>query len=214
MEKKNTILLTVIAVATLLVAVVGATFAYFTASVTNDNSETNKANVTTTKLAGLNFNVEALKNLAPEGDVYPGWMGYQKLTAEGAGGDGKGRYTLTMTVTGGTELLAGMKYTLYKGTAAGDPTTTNGTVNQTEDNHYSIDGAAFTAPAGFTAVTGHENVALTSGDIVVKQDFTGTQNDIYYIVYSYPNDEAVDQSAAMGQTFTATIKASLETVQD
>ena len=31
MEKKNTILLTVIAVATLLVAVVGATFAYFTA---------------------------------------------------------------------------------------------------------------------------------------------------------------------------------------
>ena len=34
MEKKNTILLTVIAVATLLVAVVGATFAYFTASTT------------------------------------------------------------------------------------------------------------------------------------------------------------------------------------
>ena len=32
MEKKNTILLTVIAVATLLVAVVGATFAYFTAT--------------------------------------------------------------------------------------------------------------------------------------------------------------------------------------
>ena len=30
-NKKNTILLTVIAVATLLVAVVGATFAYFTA---------------------------------------------------------------------------------------------------------------------------------------------------------------------------------------
>ena len=31
MDKKNTVLLTVIAVATLLVAVVGATFAYFTA---------------------------------------------------------------------------------------------------------------------------------------------------------------------------------------
>ncbi len=35
MERKNTLLLTVIAVATLLVAVVGATFAYFTASGTN-----------------------------------------------------------------------------------------------------------------------------------------------------------------------------------
>ena len=36
MEKKNMVLLTVIAVATLLVAVVGATFAYFTATITDD----------------------------------------------------------------------------------------------------------------------------------------------------------------------------------
>ncbi len=42
MDKKNTLLLTVIAVATLLVAVVGATFAYFTASSgTNEASEVN-----------------------------------------------------------------------------------------------------------------------------------------------------------------------------
>ena len=37
MDKKNTVLLTVIAVATLLVAVVGATFAYFSARVTENN---------------------------------------------------------------------------------------------------------------------------------------------------------------------------------
>lgn len=42
MEKKNTILLTVIAVATLLVAVVGATFAYFTAQ----GGTASQANVT------------------------------------------------------------------------------------------------------------------------------------------------------------------------
>ena len=42
MEKKNTMLLTVIAVATLLVAVVGATFAYFsiTATGTGETSAT------------------------------------------------------------------------------------------------------------------------------------------------------------------------------
>lgn len=45
MDKKNTMLLTVIAVATLLVAVVGATFAYFTA--TNEASGSTTANVTT-----------------------------------------------------------------------------------------------------------------------------------------------------------------------
>ncbi len=40
MEKKNTMLLTVIAVATLLVAVVGATFAYFSLTVDNNTSST------------------------------------------------------------------------------------------------------------------------------------------------------------------------------
>lgn len=38
MEKKNTVLLTVIAIATLLVAVVGATFAYFASSASNDST--------------------------------------------------------------------------------------------------------------------------------------------------------------------------------
>ena len=46
MEKKNTMLLTVIAVATLLVAVVGATFAYFSLTV-GGNATTTKATVTT-----------------------------------------------------------------------------------------------------------------------------------------------------------------------
>ena len=37
MEKRNTVLLTVIAIATLLVAVVGATFAYFSADISGNN---------------------------------------------------------------------------------------------------------------------------------------------------------------------------------
>ena len=48
MEKKNTMLLTVIAVATLLVAVVGATFAYFSLTV-EGNATTTKAEITTGK---------------------------------------------------------------------------------------------------------------------------------------------------------------------
>ena len=49
----NTILLTVIGIATLLVALVGATFAYFTASINNENSQT--MSVTTATPAGLNY---------------------------------------------------------------------------------------------------------------------------------------------------------------
>jgi len=58
MDKKNTMLLTVIAVATLLVAVVGATFAYFTASNTATGSTT--ATVTTQAVGAVTIaNVDA-----------------------------------------------------------------------------------------------------------------------------------------------------------
>lgn len=209
MEKKNTILLTVIAVATLLVAVVGATFAYFTASVTDTTSESNKANVTTQQLASLSFNVNTLE---ANDEVYPGWVGYQKLTADGSG-DGNGRYTLNMTVTGGTELLADMTYTLYKGTGETAPTFAAGTVDNTE-NHFTISGASFTQPSGFEVV-GTADQALTTGTstIASKQTFTGTTKDVYYIVYKYANKEE-SQNAAMGQNFTAKISASLEKVND
>ena len=49
MEKKNTMLLTVIAVATLLVAVVGATFAYFSITVSGEATST-AATATTAKI--------------------------------------------------------------------------------------------------------------------------------------------------------------------
>ena len=48
MEKKNTILLTIIALATLLISVVGATFAYFASNVNTKNGDVN-VNVNTSK---------------------------------------------------------------------------------------------------------------------------------------------------------------------
>ena len=50
MEKKNVVFLTVLAVATLLTAVVGTTFAYFTATVTNTNTPTATSITTATDL--------------------------------------------------------------------------------------------------------------------------------------------------------------------
>ncbi len=59
-NRKNTILLTVIAVATLLVAVVGATFAYFTAQ--GGGTATNNIEVKTEAAASSSFSID--KNLA------------------------------------------------------------------------------------------------------------------------------------------------------
>lgn len=69
MEKKNTILLTVIAIATLLVAVVGATFAYFTATVTNEGTDKTQTVVKTATL-GITYKQGTKVDLGA--DVLPG----------------------------------------------------------------------------------------------------------------------------------------------
>ena len=67
-KKGNTVLLTIIAVATLLVAVVGATFAYFTASVQNDGNPQSVI-VNTAKIGTITYkngNNVTLKDALPE----------------------------------------------------------------------------------------------------------------------------------------------------
>lgn len=89
-NKKNTILLTVIAVATLLVAVVGATFAYFTAQ----GAQGTTANVTVSTgtaassefgtIDPLNIYADATTFAEGAGDVTDDTTGKVKWTAPGA----------------------------------------------------------------------------------------------------------------------------------
>ena len=74
MEKKNVVLLTVIAVATLLITVVGATFAYFAATIDNEKNETIK--ITSANDLTLTYNGgETIGG----SNVLPGWgVDYEK----------------------------------------------------------------------------------------------------------------------------------------
>ena len=63
MEKKNTILLTVIAVATLLVAVVGATFAYFTATSSTDGNGASTVTLKTETVSTVQLTKTIMKTL-------------------------------------------------------------------------------------------------------------------------------------------------------
>lgn len=74
MEKRNTVLLTVIAVATLLVAVVGATFAYFSASV----QEVNKTE-TKLKAAELGITFTGTQDIE-DYSIEPGWNANKVFT--------------------------------------------------------------------------------------------------------------------------------------
>ena len=106
MERKNTILLTVIAVATLLVAVVGATFAYFTASTSAGGSAQGETSAKTASMPQVSVNKETIAGTA--NTIYPGTMNgvgasiSAQVTGEGATGK---TYKISYTVTGKVELL-------------------------------------------------------------------------------------------------------------
>ena len=87
MEKKNMVLLTVIAVATLLVAVIGATFAFFTATV-QDNRKDSDDTGATSLTAGSVANTVVVGSVSGAAgqftatDVYPGHMEVAALTVK------------------------------------------------------------------------------------------------------------------------------------
>ena len=120
MERKNTVLLTVIAIATLLVAVVGATFAYFTATNNATGDAEGTQNAKTAKLTDITFTKSQITGT--ENKIYPGTMNYigasfaAKVNANDSGDEYKYEisYTLTGNVTLSEEFDYPVKWRLYE----------------------------------------------------------------------------------------------------
>lgn len=210
MEKKNMILLTVIAVSTLLVAVVGATFAYFTATSTATGN-TNKTTVTTAEIASTGYTFEKEED---DGTlVYPGYMkvATYKLVAAG---DARSvaTYDLDLKMTVPTEFGEDVSYAIYTEDAPtasgvftkGSPqidTSTNG------EAHYFITGSSFakntmTELVSETAVTGA--AGEQSFDIATNTTINGGVTRFYKVVLKYKNNESAAQ-AAQGKTISANL---------
>ena len=77
MEKKNVVFLTVLAVATLLTAVVGTTFAYFTATVTGNDTATETSIKTAT--LGVTYSDGAQVTGT---NIVPGWTATKTISVE------------------------------------------------------------------------------------------------------------------------------------
>lgn len=213
MEKKNTLLLTVIAVATLLVAVVGATFAYFGSF---DVQTTNKAgvNVTTEAAqassfivtsASIKLNVagaEMLKGTSTEGvkvGTYDGKIENASLTATLKAEDPKTTTTCTYVI----------KYAYDSGSdiyGAGETPVTAGTTNEFP---YKISlgegttGVTLTKTEGtfdeFKAATDEEK-AITVGTATISASNTTTTQVVNFNV-SFYNFPTIDQSALAAKSF-------------
>ena len=213
MEKKNMVLLTVIAVATLLVAVVGATFAYFTATSTTSGNDTTTS-ATTAQLATLSWTAEETGR-SPQ--VYPGFKAFQAYTLA-AGGTGSARYQLTLTANVDPAFASGdVTYSIYKATSevtsslftpgdANVDTTTEPGVAR-----YSITGAEFdsedeslTAVVEDQPLTTVSDTVITGGPVSSVNTISGGTTEYYVLVLHFPYKDAVQTQ--QNATFSASLK--------
>lgn len=202
MDKKNMILLTVIAVATLLIAVVGATFAYFTAS-TNLTNGTQRSTATTSQLSDVGLTVTA--DLSYESMGYPGGFSIVGVKAEASKGatdthDYRISYNVDMEFTNATGTA--LTWKLYEKSTQltnadsctlQENTETEGETHYwytcTTSNDYGTEVQSGTVAAGASAT----RVSTTTLETLDTSNST-----YYYLVVNYPNDDAANQYTADG----------------
>ena len=189
MEKKNVIFLSVIAVATLLTAVIGTTFAYFTATI-NSNG-TGAVNVTTKTIAGASM---ALGDTITVTDALPGFKKVKTMTVTGSGAaDSQGaNATITVTPNIAEQFAEDVSWVLYKSKTAIEC-----------ESHPVTDGTKYYDNATCTGIESATKVIegtteAKSENIVVNYN----TSDNYYLVLSYKNYTDKEQNTQQGKTFS------------
>lgn len=193
MENKNKVLLTVIGVATLLVALVGATFAYFSAT---DDSETVEI---TTGAATIVISAENNKvsNIKPTTFV--------KSTADD--GTNKDVVRIKLDVTGSSDVAGSYNITMKE-----PAITLEEGAGQVSDIMYAVykDGSnTAEKTASFTGTATPEGEAGTV--IVENATFTGGEIADTYYVYVYVNNRDVEQNNLQNLNFKLTFAANATT---
>ena len=180
-KKGNTVLLTVIAVATLLVAVVGATFAYFTASVAGNDT----ASSVVVKTAQIGTITYTNGNEVKLDNAYPG------ATSE----------TKTFTVAADTSATANVNYSLNW------TNVTNGFVNK-EDLVYTLTGANSDASnTTTTLVTKTNEVAPSTNTLIGSSVLKPGETHTYSLTVKF-KETGSDQNANQSKSFTGKIEVS------
>lgn len=195
MEKKSVVFLTVIAVATLLVAVVGATFAYFSTTVssnvgTTDGKYNNTAEVTTAKFSSttITFGMTGEGNRLVMTDVIPG-------TSKEA--------TFTVKNDGSTDIDYNISWTDVTNNFG---ETVDGVVGHPEELVYSL------SCTGGTSYTGTETtMPTTAGVIASNLKVTAGQTATCTITATFKETND-NQNYNQGRSFSGTINVNTENI--
>ncbi len=209
MDKKNVMLLTVIAVATLLVAVVGATFAYF--SLTNTNNGGTTTATTTTEQMGTITLSDGEEDL------------HLKLTAANMAEAKAGQKYFAVKDTEGTPSTTSVKANVVKASIAGGSNTATYTCNG--KLNVKVTGTDITASelSGKVTLTADAKTTITGGEVSLTDAAATNGVDVTYVMTAIKNDTATTpekiyadmyfentsstQNSLAGKTITATIES-------
>ena len=199
MEKKNVIFLSVIAVATLLTAVIGTTFAYFTANFTVSNNNAVNS-VKNKKLASTNIVIgEAINSTT----AYPGFKGAQSLTIQGGGeaGDVSAKAKITVTPSIPSEFNSDVTWRLIE-----VGTDVNITCTPAVKSEAAEGGVQYHDEPLCTGIPTSETVILSSATKSTETiDVAYNTNKKYYLIVEYANNG--NQAGQQGKTFSVSVKA-------
>ena len=209
MEKRNTVLLTVIAIATLLVAVVGATFAYFTASEIEMGKsvvtvETSSVDQTTAEGTNVSLNIGMLNMNQLDGkNDYTAYKdsddpGTIKISTQlgSSGGKTTCTYDLVYTPTTGGDYKKSVANTgnlkeltiITEATATGTGSSVQGSSSKETD------------------LTGKPTVTtLVTGAKLIVQGGAGTKGDANWVITPRYYNLGVDQTDNAQKSFGGTV---------
>lgn len=202
MEKKNSVVLTVIAIAVLLIGVLGASFAYFTSSIKVRNEENSKTTVKTATLVSASMD---MGQIVTSTDALPGYKALKTVTVKGAGKEGDQAVNAIITLTPNvTDFGNHIKYSLYK-VSTSERETKGVTCTESKvasgTNAYD-EMTCDTTKAGNEILSGtftNQNPVTKEIKVNYNDDFT------YYLLVEYVNEPEADQNEEQGKTFTVKI---------
>ena len=190
MENKNKVLLTVLSVATLLVALVGATFAYFSATDSSEQVEISTGAATISLEATNN----SVSNIRP--------TTFDKAKADS--GDDKNIVKMTLNVTGTSNVAGSYAIKMNEPVITVGSDAEQGTVS---DIKYSVYSSASSTPIIENAsFTGTEKVTPIAQNTFESGDVTGT-----YYVYVWVDNNDKEQNNLQDVSFKLTFTADVST---
>lgn len=200
-ENKHKVLLTVIGAGTLLIALAGATFAYFSATSTTTTQTVTTANLNLTVAADTNTtHITNIKPTTWAEDVSANVSNKDiakvsfKVTSTSSAA---GTYKITMTAPG----LA-----LNTGNDASGVQLKGGSLDQIKYKVYKVSGSTYTAVTGAGA-TGTLADPSTAKEIISSAAISSNLKD-QYVIFVYIENDAGDQNQLQGLDFDIAVTGS------